>query len=53
MTYDIHFIREAVEDGKINVKYILTDDNISDIFTKALPKAKFKRMVDLLGLRRL
>ena len=48
-----HFIREAVEDGKINVKYILTDVNVSDIFTKALPKPKFERMVELLGLRRL
>ena len=46
-----HFIREAVEDGKITVKYILTDENVSDIFTKALPKPKFQRFVELLGLR--
>jgi hypothetical protein len=46
-----HFIREAVEDGKIKVKYIPTDDNVSDIFTKALPRPKFQRMVELLGLR--
>jgi hypothetical protein len=30
------FICEAVEHGKIKVKYIPTDDNVSDIFTKAL-----------------
>ena len=48
-----HFIREAVEDGKIVMKYILTDDNVSDIFTKALPKPKIQSMVELLGLRRL
>ena len=47
-----HFIREAVEDGRINVKYIPTDVNVSDIFTKALPKPKFQRMVELLGLRK-
>ena len=46
-----HFIREAVEDGKIKVKYIPTDDNVSDIFTKALPKPKFQRLVELLGMR--
>ena len=46
-----HFIREAVEDGKITVKYIPTDENVSDIFTKALPKPKFQRLVELLGLR--
>jgi Reverse transcriptase (RNA-dependent DNA polymerase)/gag-polypeptide of LTR copia-type len=45
-----HFIREAVEDGKIKVKYVPTDDNVSDIFTKALPKPKFTRFVEMLGL---
>ena len=46
-----HFIHEAVEDGKISVKYIPTGENVSDIFTKALPKPKFERFVELLGLR--
>ena len=45
-----HFIREAVEDGKLAVAYIPTDDNTADIFTKALPKTKFKQFVELLGL---
>jgi hypothetical protein len=48
-----HFIREAVEDGKIKVQYIPTDDNISDVFTKALPRPKFQRMVEMLGLLKL
>ena len=47
-----HFICEAVKDGKIQVKYILTDDNISDIFTKPLPRPKFAKFVESLGLRR-
>ena len=46
-----HFIHEAVEDGKLAVAYIPTEDNPADIFTKALPKAKFKQFVELLGLR--
>jgi len=45
-----HFIREAVEDGKVSVVYIPTDDNPADIFTKPLAKAKFRRFVELLGL---
>ena len=45
-----HFIREAVEDGKISVKYIPTGENVSNIFTKALPKPKFERFIELLGL---
>jgi hypothetical protein len=46
-----HFICEAVKDGKIKVNYIPTDNNVSDIFTKPLPKPKFQRFVELLGLR--
>jgi hypothetical protein len=44
-----HFICEAVENGKIKVNYILTDDNMLDIFTKPLPKPKFQHFVELLG----
>jgi len=46
-----HFIREAVDDGKINVNYIPTEENISDILTKALPKPKFQMFVEKLGMR--
>ena len=45
-----HFIREAVEDGKVAVQYIPTGDNVSDIFTKPLAKAKFRELTELLGL---
>jgi hypothetical protein len=45
-----HFIREAVEEGKIQVKYVPTEDNVSDVFTKALPRPKFEKMVGMLGL---
>ena len=46
-----HFICEAVEDRKINVKYIPTSENVADIFTKPLAKPKFVRFVETLGLR--
>ena len=46
-----HLIREAVEDGKVAVQYIPTGDNVSDIFTKPLAKAKFRELAELLGLR--
>lgn len=45
-----HFVREAVEDEKIVVNYIPNDENVADIFTKALPRPKFIRFVDVLGL---
>ena len=46
-----HFIWEAVDDKKINVSYIPTDENVSDILTKALPRVKFQHFVEMLGMR--
>ena len=48
-----HFIREAVEDNKISISYILTDENVSDVLTKALVRLKFEQFIEALGLRRL
>ena len=45
-----HFIREAVEDNKILITYIPTEENVADIFTKALVRPKFKGFVGRLGL---
>ena len=47
-----HFIHEAVEDEKLVVSYILTDENVSDVFTKALAKPKFQRFVEMLGFEK-
>ena len=46
-----HFIHECIEDGKLEVKYIPMGDNVSDIFTKALPRPKFEHFAKALGLR--
>ena len=45
-----YFIHEAVEDAKINLNYIPTNNNVADIFTKALAKGKFHLFTGLLGL---
>ena len=45
-----HFICEAVEDGKIQVEYIPTDDNVVDIFPKPLEKMRFCHFIELLRL---
>ncbi len=45
-----HFVREAVEQGKISMKYLPSSDNITDIFTKPLAKQQLQRLVGLLGL---
>jgi ribosome maturation protein Sdo1 len=35
------FIRECIEDGKVEVDHISTADQLADIFTKALGRARF------------
>jgi len=46
-----HFIREAIEDKKIEIEYVPTEENIADIFTKALARPRFKGFVEKLGLK--
>ena len=45
-----HFIHEAVKEGKIEVTYVPTEDNVMDIFMKSLAKLKFTQFVAMLGL---
>uniref|UniRef100_A0A251U342 Uncharacterized protein n=1 Tax=Helianthus annuus TaxID=4232 RepID=A0A251U342_HELAN len=39
---DYHFVREQVTKGKLNVKFISTDDQIADVFTKPLSSQRFE-----------
>jgi hypothetical protein len=45
-----HFIREVVEEGKVKMNYVPTNENIADIFTKALPRTRHEELVAKLGL---
>ena len=38
-----HFIRERVLDGAIDLTYVRTDEQVADIFTKALGAEKLRR----------
>ncbi|GBP10776.1 Copia protein [Eumeta japonica] len=46
-----HFIRQQVQDGKIKLKYIQTDCQLADIFTKPLAKNKFCLFKNLLNIK--
>ena len=46
-----HYVRNAYKDGVMDVEYINTDEQIADIFTKALSKPKFEYFVHMLGLK--
>ena len=45
-----HFLHEHVQSNQIALSYINTNDNIADIFTKALDTKKFGRFRKFLGL---
>lgn len=45
-----HYIRDQVAEGKIEVKYVSTEDQLADIFTKALPGPKFVEMRKRIGV---
>ena len=39
-----HFIRQLVEDKRIQLSYVSTKNNLADIFTKNLPKPAFNEI---------
>ena len=47
-----HFIRKCVEEGKVNLRYVWTEDQLIDSFTKSLRISKFCEFRKEIGLRR-
>ncbi|SYW77410.1 uncharacterized protein UHO2_07252 [Ustilago hordei] len=45
-----HFIRDNIQDGKVKIKYIGTEDNLADIFTKPVGKEALQCTQRGLGL---
>lgn len=45
-----HFVKDLIKEGKIKLQYIESNDNIADIFTKALSKPSFEKHRKGLGL---
>ena len=48
-----HFIRDCLEDGSMKAKNIATTDQLADILTKSLGKAKFQEMRRRIGLKQI
>ena len=43
-----HFIRSRILEGIVSLKYVPTDENVADVFTKPVTKAKtnkFKQVI--------
>ena len=45
-----HFVRQAVDQNHIRLKYVPTDDMVADIFTKSLARVKFTMFRELLNV---
>ncbi|GKB28307.1 hypothetical protein Tco_0931853 [Tanacetum coccineum] len=46
-----HFIREQVENGVVELYFVTMDYQLADIFTKALPRERFKFLLSRLGMK--
>eukprot|EP00253_Pinus_taeda_P026348 PITA_26348 len=47
----MHFIRKLIHDHVLEVKYCSTDDQVANIFTKALTEAKFTKLRFMVGVK--
>lgn len=47
----LHFVRECVYEGKINLKYCASENNVADILTKPLAGIKMKYLRHLAALK--
>lgn len=45
-----HFIRDQIEQENIELKYVSTQEQVADIFTKGLSYPSFKKFLDKLGI---
>ena len=48
---NIHFIRNLIHDHVLEVQCCSTNDQVVDIFTKALTEAKFTKLQSMLGVQ--
>jgi len=47
---DCHFIRDKILRGEIATRYVISSQQLADVFTKVLGKEKFKQLMCKLGV---
>ena len=47
-----HFVREIIEEGRVLVQKIKTDDNPADMLTKVVTTIKFNHCLDLINIEK-
>ncbi|TXG56303.1 hypothetical protein EZV62_017616 [Acer yangbiense] len=53
ITIKYHFLREAEANKDIELEYCRTEEQLADIFTKALPKVRFELLRSLIGVTKM
>ena len=48
VTLRLFYIREIVQEGKVSIHYVPTEDNISDLWTKFLNKNRRRYLIGLI-----
>jgi hypothetical protein len=43
MDIRFHFVREQIEEGNLEIRFVRSEDNVADIFTKNTSRATFNR----------
>jgi hypothetical protein len=46
-----HFVRVCVEAGKVDINHVRTEDQLADILTKSLGRAKFQELRSAIGVK--
>jgi hypothetical protein len=47
---DLHFVRDLVSKGMLQVSHVSTHDQLADLLTKALSRQKFQTLCSKIGL---
>jgi hypothetical protein len=45
-----HFIRQAMEEREVHPEFVISEEQLADILTKALPKERFKDLRAQIGM---
>ena len=45
-----HFVREKISEGRVEIEHCETANMLADTFTKGLPRPKFQKMRELIGM---
>lgn len=45
-----HHVREAVQEGVINIQYCPTDQMAADLLTKPLPRGQLEKLCSIMGM---